>query len=124
MGLDIYFHLNKKGQEETSEIGYYRKVNFLVSFFEDYGEVENLKPLKIEKSWVKDLIDCCDEVLKDNSKADELLPTTSGFFFGSTEYDEKYFYDVEKVKNFCENFLIEEFENLEDDEYITFEIWY
>ena len=124
MGLDIYFHLNKKGQEETSEIGYYRKVNFLVSFFEDYGEVKNLKPLKIEKSWVKDLIDCCDEVLKDNSKADELLPTTSGFFFGSTEYDEKYFYDVEKVKNFCENFLIEEFENLEDDEYITFEIWY
>ena len=123
MGLDIYFHLNKEGQEETSEIGYYRKVNFLVSFFEDYGEVENLKPLKIEKSWVKDLIDCCDEVLKDNSKADELLPTTSGFFFGSTEYDERYFYYVEKVKNFCENFLIEEFENLEDDEYITFEIW-
>lgn len=124
MGLDIYFHLNKEGQEETSEIGYFRKVNFLVSFFEDYGEVENLKPLKIEKSWVKDLIDCCDEVLKDNSKADELLPTTSGFFFGSTEYDERYFYYVEKVKNFCENFLIEEFENLEDDEYITFEIWY
>ena len=124
MGLDIYFHLNKKGQEETSEIGYFRKVNFLVSFFEDYGEVENLKPLKIEKSWVKDLIDCCDEVLKDNSKADELLPTTSGFFFGSTEYDERYFYYVEKVKNFCENFLIKEFENLEDDEYITFEIWY
>lgn len=124
MGLDIYFHLNKKGQEETSEIGYFRKVNFLVSFFEDYGEVENLKPLKIEKSWVKDLINCCDEVLKDNSKADELLPTATGFFFGSTEYDERYFYYVEKVKNFCENFLIEEFENLEDDEYITFEIWY
>lgn len=60
MGLDIYFHLNKEGQEETSEIGYFRKVNFLVSFFEDYGEVENLKPLKIEKSWVKDLINCCD----------------------------------------------------------------
>lgn len=124
MGLDIYFHLNKEGQEETSEIGYFRKVNFLVSFFEDYGEVENLKPLKIEKSWVKDLINCCDEVLKDNSKADELLPTATGFFFGSTEYDERYFYYVEKVKNFCENFLIEEFENLEDDEYITFEIWY
>ena len=124
MGLDIYFHLNKEGQEETSEIGYFRKVNFLVSFFEDYGEVENLKPLKIEKSWVKDLINCCDEVLKDNSKADELLPNATGFFFGSTEYDERYFYYVEKVKNFCENFLIEEFENLEDDEYITFEIWY
>lgn len=124
MGLDIYFHLNKEGQEETSEIGYFRKVNFLVSFFEDYGEVENLKPLKIEKSWVKDLINCCDEVLKDNSKADELLPIATGFFFGSTEYDERYFYYVEKVKNFCENFLIEEFENLEDDEYITFEIWY
>lgn len=124
MGLDIYFHLNKKGQEETSEIGYFRKVNFLVQFFEDYGEVENLKPLKIEKSWIKDLINCCDEVLKDNSKADELLPTTPGFFFGSTNYNENYFYSVEEVKYFCEDCLMEEFENLEDDEYITFEIWY
>ena len=32
--------------------------------------------------------------MADNSKAEELLPTCSGFFFGSTDYDEYYFEDL------------------------------
>ena len=36
----------------------------------------------------------CDKVLDDNSLAEELLPTRSGFFFGSTDYDEWYFEDI------------------------------
>lgn len=35
------------------------------------------------------------KVLKDSTKAEELLPTTSGFFFGGTDYDEYYMQDVE-----------------------------
>jgi hypothetical protein len=34
--------------------------------------------------------------VKDPSVAKELLPSTSGFFFGSTDYDEYY---VEDIKN-------------------------
>jgi hypothetical protein len=34
-------------------------------------------------------------VLADRTKADELLPTEGGFFFGGTEYDEYYFQDLE-----------------------------
>lgn len=34
-------------------------------------------------------------VIKDSSLAEELLPTTSGFFFGSTEYDEFYLADID-----------------------------
>jgi len=36
-------------------------------------------------------------VLADHTKAEELLPTGGGFFFGSTEYDEWYFHGVKKT---------------------------
>lgn len=123
MGLDLYFYKNNK-EKEQELIGEFRKVNFLVSFFEGYGDVENLVPLPIEESWIRDLIACCEEVIKDPSKADEILPTCSGFFFGSTEYDESYFKKVKDVKEFCESELLDEFKWLEDGDYITFEIWY
>ena len=37
------------------------------------------------------------KVLKDDTKAKELLPTCEGFFFGSTEYDEWYVDDLERT---------------------------
>ena len=37
------------------------------------------------------------EYIEDTSIAEELLPTTSGFFFGSTEYDEWYMEDIKKT---------------------------
>lgn len=65
-----------------------------------YVSIEDLK--RLHKA-------VCD-VLKDNSKAKELLPTGSGFFFGSTDYDEWYFKDLEHTK--------EELERLFDHKYI------
>lgn len=35
------------------------------------------------------------KLIEDNSVAETLLPTTSGFFFGSTDYDEYYYEDIE-----------------------------
>lgn len=42
-----------------------------------------------------ELVRLCKEVLDDHSKAEELLPTQEGFFFGSTDYDEYYFGSLE-----------------------------
>lgn len=42
-----------------------------------------------------ELITTCEEVLADHEKAEELLPVASGFFFGSYEYDEWYFSQLE-----------------------------
>ena len=50
------------------------------------------------KGELEDLVSRCDKVLADHSLAEELLPTTSGFFFGSTDYDEWYYKDVEDCK--------------------------
>ena len=120
MGLDIYFTKKK-----SKEIGYFRKVNFLVRYFEDLGlDTTNQVPLQINKEDVEILLHRCNQVLEDHSRASELLPTMSGFFFGSTEYNEYYFEDVKMVRDYIKNTLIPEFNNLEEDEEITFEIWY
>ena len=120
MGLDIYF---TKRKEE--EIGYFRKVNFLVKYFENLGfDVENQTPFKVDKYDVKDLLNRCNQVLKNHDKASELLPTMELFFFGNTEYNEDYFNDVKEVRDYIKNILVPEFDNLNDEEEIYFKIWY
>jgi hypothetical protein len=129
MGLDIYFHKVK-----TTEIGYFRKVNFLVNFFESKGfKRENLVPFRVKKMYIVELIDKCQQILKANELlseketkelAKESLPTTDGFFFGSTDYDEYYLEDVKSVLDYCQNELLPMFDELDDDENIEFLIWY
>ena len=120
MGLDIWFTKRK-----STELGYFRKVNFLVKFFESIGlDVKNQESLEITKEDVKELLQYCEDVLKDHSLAKELLPTMEGFFFGNTEYDEDYFYNVEEVRDFVKYTLLPAFEKLDEDELIYFNIWY
>jgi hypothetical protein len=51
----------------------------------------------VPRSSLVDLKIICERILKDNELAHELLPTGSGFFFGSTDYDEWYFHGIEKT---------------------------
>jgi hypothetical protein len=122
MGLDIYF---EKRKTEYSDLAYFRKVNFLVLFFEKQlcCEIENMTDLEVEKDNIEELLCRCNEVLADHSLAKTLLPTIGGFFFGSTEYDEYYFKDVERVRDTCIE-LLPEFDDLADNESIIFKIWY
>ena len=83
-----------------SDVAYFRKVNFLLPYF---NYEENCSEIVIDKYEVEELIEDCERVLaaKDTdeaeSVADELLPTEEGFFFGNTDYDECYFNDVREV---------------------------
>lgn len=45
--------------------------------------------------------------LKDITEAEDLLPTTSGFFFGSTDYDEYYLRDLELTVRYLTPYLEE-----------------
>jgi len=45
--------------------------------------------------------------IKDPSIAIELLPTTSGFFFGSTDYNEYYYQDIEETAKMIKGLLAE-----------------
>lgn len=120
MGLDIYFT-----KKSVKEIGYFRKVNFLVKFFEDRGfDTPNQTPLRITKEDAEELLYKCNKVLDDHSLAEMLLPCMDGFFFGSTDYDEYYFEDVQEVRDYVKNILLPQFSKLESDESIYFETWY
>lgn len=81
-------------------VGYWRKANQIHSWFiNNYAEgVDDCKPVYLDGRSVLQLLrDLCQEVLDDKSKAGELLPTASGFFFGGTEFDEYYFSDLENT---------------------------
>jgi len=79
-------------------IAYWRKVNSVHRWFINKladGEDRNCDPLKATKDDLQEIVEICSEILKDHSKAKELLPTSGGFFFGGTEYDEDYFQELE-----------------------------
>ena len=121
MGLDMWLH---KRPKEEEEIAYWRKANQIRGWFaenlegfDDNGETN----VPIEK--VKELLEICDEVLKRRSAeySEEVLPTTIGFFFGSQEYDEDYYKDVEETANILREILATfDFEN----NYLVYEEWY
>ena len=106
-----YFDMGKFKKEE---VAYFRKVNFLLPFFK---YEENCSDIEISKEQVEDLINACEHILSSTeSGLDEdtlfelvrnTLPTEGGFFFGSTEYDEWYFKDVEYVLKQFTNVLNE-----------------
>lgn len=93
------------------EIGYWRKANHIHKWFVDHvqdGE-DDCEKYEVTKSNLLDLKDVCEEVLslkgKDEGRIKEILPTTSGFFFGGTAYDEYYFSDVEETIKIINNVL-------------------
>ena len=78
------------------EVGYWRKANQIHKWF-----VANVQDGKddcedyiVSRSQLKELKKLCQEVLDNHEKANEILPTKDGFFFGGTDYDEYYFDDL------------------------------
>ena len=85
--------------EISEEVGYWRKANAIHKWFVENvqnGE-DDCREYYVDIEKLKDLYDRCNQIMEDNTKANELLPTQSGFFFGSTEYDEWYFNDIKQT---------------------------
>ena len=93
MGLDMYLFERKT----DTELMYWRKANqirrWFVDHLNDFDPSDNLGEYDVSREVLQDLIDDIDYVLEDESieRAEEVMPTGSGFFFGNTEYDEYYF---------------------------------
>lgn len=116
MGLDIVLFKTK-----AAEVANFRKVNFLFKFFEDKIGDRNPTTIEVTTDDLCELRDRCSKVLTDHTLAEELLPTCSGFFFGSTEYDKDYFKDVLQVLDVCESLLKQP---LDDGERYELYVWY
>ena len=104
------------------EVGYWRKANHIHNWF-----VENVQDGKddcgdywVNKEDLEKLLSLCKQIVEDPSKAKELLPTRSGFFFGGTEYDEWYMNDVQRTIDILEEVLAE----VDERGYFHGEIYY
>lgn len=92
------------------EAMYWRKANHIHNWFvqnvqngeDDCGEY------RVTRDNLEDLIDVCKRVLANPALGKELLPTTEGFFFGSTEYDDGYIDDIHYTIRGLKSLLNEE----------------
>lgn len=94
MGLDMGLSKRPKFSEE---IVYWRKANQIREWFvKRLGDkfVDNGET-KVEREDLEALVADCKKVLANHELAEDILPTSVGFFFGSQAYDEWYFSDLE-----------------------------
>lgn len=84
----------------TERVGYWRKANAIHKWFVEnvQGGEDDCEEYEVEVEKMKELLNIVKKVLKDPALAPELLPTASGYFFGSTDYDEWYTADLRDTK--------------------------
>lgn len=106
MGLDMCLSRIPKNQsvEDTNydnckEVAYWRKFNALHKWFVDNCQngIDECQYSEVTQEHLAKLQEIFQNLTNEN--CEELLPTQSGFFFGSTEYDHWYWNDVEETKN-------------------------
>ena len=105
--------------QEVSEVIFkaisWRKANAIHAWFVENvqdGE-DDCKSYELEKEKLIELLDLCKKALE--TKDATLLPTSQGFFFGSTEIDDYYWWDIQQtitgidkaLKDFGDKFYFE-----------------
>ena len=118
-------------RQTNYEVGYWRKANQIHNWFiqncanrDEYDNpIDDCRPIEITVDKLEELLDTCKKVLADHSLAGSLLPTTDGFFFGSTEYDDYYFGEIEQTVEIIEPVLKFAKHKLEIKDY-AWEVYY
>lgn len=91
------------------EVGYWRKANAIHKWFVDNvqdGIDDCDYHREVTKEDLEKLLDVCHKVICNIHLAEGLLPTESGFFFGSTQYDEWYIADLKRTIDICNLALV------------------
>lgn len=87
----------------TLDVAYWRKANQVHDWFVQtvQGGEDNCQTYHVPLEDLRNLVTTCEGLLVNKSAVDaeEELPTASGFFFGSTEYGEDYWQDLEDTVN-------------------------
>lgn len=142
MGLDMYLKrgridkvkawnalsIEEKDEREDDypyeEVGYWRKANQIRQWFvENCGYPENgdCEYVEVTKDKLEQLKSDCKKVLENHELAHDVMPTSVGFFFGSTAYDECYYSDLENTISIVNDVL--EFTNF-DEEVVCYTDWW
>ena len=92
---------------KKEEIGYWRKANqvrkWFVEHIDEFDEGDNGEFYPITKELLQELMEDCQKVLDNHDLAEQIMPSSSGFFFGGTEYDDWYFDGLTETIEICEN---------------------
>jgi hypothetical protein len=126
MGLDMFLFRTHKTKEPAlalnqdeayDEVGYWRKANHIHNWFVNNcqnGE-DDCGYHEVSKDKLEELLSLCRKVLNPTGGAIPLilqekiaeknLPTSTGFFFGSTAYDDGYYEDIKNTIDIIENIL-------------------
>lgn len=102
------------------EVLYWRKANAIHDWFvrEVQAGVDDCQESYVSTEKLKILRDLCREVMANPEKANSILPTRNGFFFGDISYDEWYFMHIENTEKQLT-------EVLEDEEFLKrWELYY
>jgi hypothetical protein len=102
----------------VEEVAYWRKFNALHNWFVNKcaDGVDECQPIYVSEERMKELLETLHKVKEvydsnppdKEEQLDDLFPTSSGFFFGGTEYDEYYIQEVNETIELIENLLEEE----------------
>jgi len=93
-----YPHIDKtRVTYVIEEVGYWRKANAIHMWFVEnvQSNVDDCGEYEVSEEKLKTLLGLCLDVKANPELAPDLLPSQSGFFFGSTDYGEYYFEDIE-----------------------------
>lgn len=97
--------------EGEYEVAYWRKANQIREWFlnhiEEFNYDDNGEFYTVTKELLEELIDDCKYVLNHHDQAEIVLPTSSGFFFGGTDYDEYYYDQLESTIKQCQEVINE-----------------
>lgn len=93
------------------DAGYWRKANHIHHWLVQniQGGVDECQETYFDQEQMQELLDVINKVQADHILAESLLPTSNGFFFGGTEYDEWYFETLEYTKGVLEAAIADEF---------------
>lgn len=99
-----YFRSGRRNVQITEgnyEAAYWRKANQIRNWFvkhlDGFDYSDNGEYYTVTEGILEELIDDCNKVLENHDLAEEILPTSSGFFFGSYDYDDWYFSQLEST---------------------------
>ncbi|CCF25256.1 MAG: hypothetical protein Q611_LSC00138G0002 [Leuconostoc sp. DORA_2] len=113
MGLDMYLQAEHKQTGEVRLVHSWRKANQIRQWFVTRFDQDDDAQLKITLTGddIDALISDIEQVLGDKQLAPNLLPTSSGFFFGSTDYDTYYFGELKDTLQYLKNDFEYDFDN-------------
>lgn len=99
--------LDRSWRSLLTEVAYWRKANQVHNWFvmNVQNGVDECGSYEVTKENLQELCNICLSVLSKRTAPVKVLPTKSGCYFGSTSYDEFYYYEIDRTKSILGNLL-------------------